>query len=198
MATINLSWSASAGASSGTYRIRYWLSTTPSNVIVLDNITGSSYTITGVDAQATYYGTVESKCIDGSYSSTQSWTAVVTATGGGGSNGLVTGINASTTNSNCSGGTSGTITINSADTRKVRLTTVYYSGTGPWPGGVLDVTNATTGDAVLQLSSSASTLYTPSSATSTIALGPGTYLFALSQCNCANGSGTSTISLVTP
>ena len=46
MASINLTWAASAGASSGTYRIKYWRSTAPDSIVVIEPVSGTSYTIT--------------------------------------------------------------------------------------------------------------------------------------------------------
>lgn len=196
MANINLSWTASVGSTSGTFRLRYWLETTPNDVIVIDNIIGTSYTITGLDGTKTYKGTIESRCGDGSLSSTIAWSAAPTVSGGGGSEGLTTAINGQTT-ATCSSGVSGTITINSADTRKVRLTTTYTGGT-PGNGSTINVTNATTGASVLSFSSPATALYTPTAVTSTVALAGGTYNYTLSVVPCFSGSGQTTLSLVIP
>lgn len=193
MASITLTWTASAGASSGNYRIRYWRSTTPESVVVVDSVQGTSYTINGLLSDVTYNGTVELKCADGSYSGAINWALNTTAPGSGG--GLTTAINGQTT-ANCSYGASGTITIAANESKKVQITTFYYSGSGTQQGATLVVTDSVTNDNVLSISASAPALYTNYSTVSTYILTEGTYNYTLTNVPCFGGSGTSTISLV--
>lgn len=190
MSTINLSWSASAGSSSGSYRVKYWLVSDPSNIIVVDNVIGTSYSIQNVNS-APYAGTIESRCGDGSYSSTTNWNV----TPGGGTVSVINGTNSAT----CSSGATGTIVVGSAETKKVQLTTVYYSVTGssPLTGATLTITQA--GSTVDILSATATAAYTPATDLSVLLIA-GTYNYTLTQVNCNNGvgSGTTSFTLVNP
>ena len=200
MASITLTWTASAGASSGNYRIKYWRSTTPESVVVIDSVQGTSYTINNLTDSVTYNGTVELKCADGSYSGAINWSLNTTPSSGGGAGGggsLVTAINGQTT-ANCSYGASGTITIAANDSKKVQIGTFYYSGSGTQQGATLVVRDSITNDNLISISASAPTLYTNYTTVSTYILLPGTYNYTLTNLPCFNGSGSSTISLVQP
>lgn len=195
MASINLTWSATVGASSGTFRIKYWPSASPNNIVVIDNVAGISYSISDLDSATTYTGTIESKCINGSYTTPINWTATPAVSGGAGS-GLTTAINGQVTAS-CGSGVSGTITINGASLKKVQISTIYFSGT-PSTGSTLSITNATSGAAVASISATPSSLYNAATAVTSVTLAEGTYNYNLSPVPCFTGNGNSTISLVNP
>lgn len=80
MASINLSWTASTPAPVNGYRIKYWPTTYPTQIItVAPNVIGTSYTL-NVATGVSYSGTIEASCTGGTYSTPVSWSVVA---GGG-------------------------------------------------------------------------------------------------------------------
>lgn len=74
MATINLTWTASVPAPVSGYRIKYWRTTNPGTVFTVSpNVTGTSYSITGVQDASNYSGTIEASCSGGAYSTPVNW-----------------------------------------------------------------------------------------------------------------------------
>lgn len=199
MASINLTWAASAGATSGIYRIKYWRTTTPDLVQVIEPVQATAYTLTGLVDNVVYNGTIESRCTDGSYSGSINWSVNTTpvSSGGGGTITLTSSINGSAV-ANCSYGASGTITIASGESKKVRVATTYYSGGGTQYGATLSVKDSITNAVIFSMTSPSTTLYQEFVGLSTNILSSGTYNYDLSPVNCFGGSGQTIISLVNP
>lgn len=76
MATLNISWTASAGGT-GSYRIRFWDSTTPTQTYLRENVTGTSLSIPNLTTGRTYRGTIEAMCGDGTFAAPVSFTSTV-------------------------------------------------------------------------------------------------------------------------
>lgn len=88
MAQIDLTWTASSPAPAFGYRIKYWPTGYPAQVVtVVPNPTGTSYSITGLASGTSYSGTIEASCAGGAYSTPIAWSVTASGGSGGGGNG---------------------------------------------------------------------------------------------------------------
>lgn len=145
MASINLTWTASNPVPVNGYRIKYWRTTNPGTVFTVSpNVTGSAYTITGLQDGSNYTGTIEASCSGGAYSTPVTWSV----------NAVAQFYYYFATTFNCSNNCAqlsadGSVVVVSSTMLSVGLfykmnSTVYrLDSAEPWTNSAVDITNYT-------------------------------------------------------
>ena len=190
MPTLSVSFTPPTTAPTNGYRVRYWLTSNPSNVLtVTPNPTSSPVTITGLTGTS-YQGTIEADCGGGLYSSVNEFSAnIITDPCLSGSTLAV---------ANCMGGETKTFTVTSGYSVKVVLSGFYYSGTGTRTitGSLLTSSDAVIENFIYTQTGSGAGTTSPSFYTLFNNSGSAkSYKIQINTVNCFNGSGTGSMTV---